>query len=70
MEYSLVLLHCGLIYHDITCDTAITVAESESDIKITTDTPYLALTGELLGVYYEDLGDNWPRYNSTTLYLC
>ena len=30
------------------------MAENESDIRITTDTPYLALTGKLLGVYYED----------------
>ena len=46
----------------------ITVPETESDIRITIDTPYLALTGELWGVYCEDLGENWPRYNSTTLY--
>ena len=57
-----------MIYHDITYDTAITVAESESDIKITTVTPYLALTGELCGVYCEDFGENWPRYNGTALY--
>ena len=30
---------CGLIYHNITYDTAITMAESELDIRITTDTP-------------------------------
>ena len=63
------MLSCGLIYHDITYDTAITVAESESDIRITTDTQYLVLTGELWDVYCEDLGENWPRYNSTTLYM-
>ena len=28
--------------------------ERKSDLKPTTDTPNLALTGELLGVYYED----------------
>ena len=54
-KYSQVLLWCGRIYHNITCDTAITVAESESDIRITADTPYLALTGELWGVYCDDL---------------
>ena len=31
------------------------MSESESDIRITTDTPYLALTVELWGVYCEDL---------------
>ena len=44
------------------------MAKSESDIRITTDTPYLALTGELWGVYCEDLGENWSRYNGTALY--
>ena len=41
------------------------VAESESDFKITSVTPYLALTGELWGVYCGDFGENWPRYNGT-----
>ena len=35
--------------------------------RITTDTPYLALTGELLGVYFEDLGENWLCFNGTVL---
>ena len=35
----------------------------------TTDTPYLALTGELWGVYYENFEETWPRYNGITLYL-
>ena len=43
------------------------MAESESDINITTDTPYLAITGELCGVYCEALGENWPFYNGTAL---
>ena len=49
-----------------------TLAESESDTRITTDTPYLALTGELWAVYCKDMGENWPRYNGTALYyvLC
>ena len=46
-----------------------TVAESESDIRITRNAPYLALTGKLWSVYCEDFGGNWPRYNGTTLYL-
>ena len=62
------LLH-GQMYHDITYDTAIQVVESESDIRIITDIPYLALTGELWGVYCEDFGGNWPRYNATGLYI-
>ena len=56
------------LYHDVTYGTAITVAESESDFRIATDTPYLALTGELWVVYCENFGDNWPRYNDTILF--
>ena len=44
------------------------VAESESDFAITTDNPYLALSGKLWSVFCEDCGENWPRYNSTELY--
>ena len=44
------------------------MVERESDIRITTDTPYLALTGELWGVFCEDFGENWPRYNGIALY--
>ena len=40
-----------------------TAAEHITDFKLTTDTPYLALTG----VYCEDLGEN--LYKGTTLYL-
>ena len=42
--------------------------ERKSDFKPTTHTPYLALTGKLWGVYYENLEKNWPRYNITALY--
>ena len=27
------------------------------------------LTGELWGVFCEDLGETWPSYNGTTLYM-
>ena len=36
-----------------------TAAEHESDLKLTADTPYLALTGELWGVCYEDIGESY-----------
>ena len=45
------------------------MAECESDIRITIETPYLTLTGELWGVYCDDFGENWPRYHGTTLYV-
>ena len=33
------------------------------------DTPYLALKGELWGVFCEDFGENRPCYIGTALYL-
>ena len=44
------------------------MTDSESDFRITRDTPYLALTGELWGVFCEDLEENGPGYNGTALY--
>ena len=44
-------------------------AECQSDAGSTKDTPYLALTGELWGVFCEYLWENWPRYNGTALYF-
>ena len=40
-----------------------------SEVIITKDTTYLALTGELWCVFCEDLGENWPRYKRTALYF-
>ena len=62
--YSQVPLWRGPIYSDITHGTAITVTESNSDFRVTTYTPYLALT---MGVFCEDMGDNWPRYGDIAL---
>ena len=32
------------------------------------DTPYLALTGELWGVFHEIFKEKWPRYIESALY--
>ena len=45
------------------------MVESESDFKITPDTPYLALTRELWGIFGEDFEEKWLRYNGTALYM-
>ena len=45
-----------------------TGAEYQSDAGSTKDTPYLALTGELWGVFCENLWENWSRYNDTAPY--
>ena len=49
----------------ILCIAAVTEAEYESELELTKDTPYLALSGELWGVCYEDFGDIWLHYKGT-----
>ena len=58
------LLH-GPIYYDIPYNT---VAECKPEFKLSKDTPYLALMGELWDVYYEDFRENLSC-NSTALYI-
>ena len=45
-----------------------TATERKPDFKLTTDTPYLAHSGEVCGVFYENFEEVWPRYNGTALY--
>ena len=60
------------IYHDIVISIAMRTVERKSDFKLTTDTPYLALTGELWAVHCEELGENcmfrmvFSRWSSLT----
>ena len=42
--------------------------ERKSDFKLTKDTPYIDLTGELWAVHCEELWENWLRFNGTALY--
>ena len=37
--------------------------------ELTKDTPYLALSGELWGVFYEYFNRNWPCYKEFLLYF-
>ena len=46
--YIIYILHTALII----------VAQSKSDFRITIDTPYLTVMGELWGVCCEDFGEN------------
>ena len=46
-----------------------TQADYESDAGSTKDAPYLALTGELWGIFCKYFWENWPRYNGTALYI-
>ena len=54
---------------DIVHINVVTGAEYECKFKPTKDIPYLALMGELRGVFFYESGENWPFYNGTTLYL-
>ena len=44
-----------------------TAAEHKADFKPAKNTPYLTLSGELLGVFCEYLGENLQHYIGTTL---
>ena len=44
-------------------------ADYQSEAELTKNTPYLALTDELWGVFRGYFGENWPRYNGTALYF-
>ena len=67
--YYILFSHRTLIYHEITQGTAMTATNCKPDFKLTTDTPYLALTGELWAVYYDIFEENWPGYNCTARYV-
>ena len=43
--------------------------KNKPEFVLTKNTPYFALTDELWSVYWEDLGENWLRYNRTALYM-
>ena len=43
--------------------------EYKSEFEFTNDIPYLALAGELWGVFCEHFRENWSRYNDTALYI-
>ena len=45
-----------------------TETEHASEVIFSKDAPYLALTGELWGVFCDDVGENWPCYNGIALY--
>ena len=46
-----------------------TGAEYECKFEPTKDAPYLALTGEVWGVFCDDFEENRLCYNGTTLYV-
>ena len=55
--------------HDIAFSTAVIEPQHKLEFELTNITPYLALTGELWGIYCTDLGENKPNYNDTAPYI-
>ena len=55
------------IQYDMLLHTSLTEADYKLEFEHTKDTPYLALAGELWGVFCEDFGENGPHYNGTAL---
>ena len=55
-------------YNDFACGTTTTEVKYASEVIFSTDIAYLALTGELWGVFGEDSGGNWPCNNGTAVY--
>ena len=53
--------------HDIPYIITANEAEYKSEFEPTKDTPYLALTGKLCGVFCENFGENWLCYNGTAV---
>ena len=45
-----------------------THALQEYDFVLTKDTPYLALTGDLWGVCWDDFRENLPHYNGAAMF--
>ena len=45
-----------------------TQEEYRPEAGSTKDTPYLTITGELWGVFWEYFLENWPHYNGIALY--
>ena len=58
-----------MLCNDFAYDKTMKAAECKSDFELTKSTPYLALKGELWGIYCEDLGENGLHYNGTVLHL-
>ena len=54
-------------YNMILDNSAVAEVEFKSEYEPTRDSPYLTLTGELWGALCEYFGENWPRYNGTTV---
>ena len=50
--------------------TSVTEAEHASEFKLTKDTPYPTLIGELWGVYCNDFEENWPHHHIIVEELC
>ena len=60
VKYNMVIAYC----------TRVTETEHTSELIITKNNPYLALTGELCDVYCGDFRGNWLNNNNGTILYC
>ena len=68
VQYCILPIYRAHIQHDSAHNPTITVAKLGSNFALTNDTSYLALTGELWGVFREWFKEKWPRYIESALY--
>ena len=61
-------IYRGYIQHDCSHSPIMTVAKLRSNFALTHDNPYLALTGELWGVFRELFKEKWPQYIESTIW--
>ena len=61
---------CNTVQYDIIFPMTLSWVKQNinQECQITNYIPYLALTGELWGVFCEDLVETWQRYNDTAIY--
>ena len=71
MEYNTIMCRYNVVQHNAIFRTTLDVTEVlyKSEYVFTKDTPYLALRGELWGVFWGDFQEHWLHHNDTTLYL-
>ena len=62
-------LYSGLLQRDSTRSTTATMVKLRPGFAFTNDNPYLALTGELWGVFREIFKGKWLRYIGSALYI-
>ena len=67
--YHKLSIYRGHIQHHCAHSPAMILAKLRPNFALTNDTPYLALTGELKGVFRELFKEKWLWYTESALYM-